>query len=70
MFGWTGVVLARFNPRPCEGATGMPRPGDLWLIGFNPRPCEGATVSGQTFGDNAIVSIRAPVKGRLLDSEV
>ena len=54
-----------FNPRPREGATNSLRPSRSRPEGFNPRPREGATLDHGLQDCGFLVSIRAPVRGRL-----
>ena len=55
-----------FNPRPLAGATlpagGLPGPHGY----FNPRPLAGATKRGPDHGPVVLISIHAPLRGRLI----
>ena len=59
------MPLRCFNPRPREGATSEKKNGWKKKPGFNPRPREGATIKELESALGLIVSIHAPVKGRL-----
>ena len=53
-----------FDPRPREGVTRADLNDTTAMWGFDPRPREGATFTPAYMSTRALVSIRAPVRGR------
>ena len=58
-------VIFNFNPRPHAGATSQGRRKALENLNFNPRPHAGATPPSTLHPALVLISIHAPMRGRL-----